>query len=69
MHNPFLRLITHDAEEIIINVNQIVYMKKCNIHPNRPGEPELLTEIKLTVGDTIYVPNTVEELFTRIEDI
>jgi hypothetical protein len=70
MQNPFMRLITHNAEEIIINVNQIVFMKKCINHPNKPGEPELLTEIRLTtVENSIYVHDTIDELYNRIEDI
>jgi hypothetical protein len=69
MKNPFLRLITHDTKEVIVNVNQIVCMKKCNDHPNKPGEPELLTEIKLTAGETIYVSDSVDDLFDRIEGI
>lgn len=69
MRNPFLKLTTHTCEEIIINVNQVVFMKKCTDHPNKPGQPELLTEIRLTVENSIYVPNTIDELYDRIEEL
>lgn len=69
MQNPFFRLTTYTAEEIVVNANQIVAMKKCTNHPTNPGAPELLTEITLTVGEPIYVANTIEELYTRIEDL
>jgi hypothetical protein len=70
MQNLFMRLTTHTAEEIIININQIVFLKKCTNHPNKPGEPELLTEIKLTtVENSIYVSDTIDELYNRIEDL
>lgn len=69
MQNPFFRLTTHTAEEIIVNINQIVFMKRCIDHPNQLGEPELLTEIRLTVGNSIYVPNTIDELYNRIEEL
>jgi hypothetical protein len=70
MQNPFMSVTTHTAEEIIINVNHIVFMKKCTTHPSKPGEPELLTEIRLTtVENSIYVSDTIDELYNRIEDL
>ena len=59
----------HTGEEIIINVNQVVFMKKCTEHPTNPGEPVLLTEIRLHGEDSIYVNDTIEELYNRIEGL
>ena len=69
MQNPFMSVTTHSGEEIIINVNQVVFMKKCTDHPNKPGEPDLLTEIRLTVENSIYVTDTIEQLYNRIEGL
>ena len=68
MQNPFFRLTTHAAEEIIVNINQIVFIKRCINHPDQPEAPELLTEIRLAVGDSIYVSDTIDELYNRIEE-
>ena len=69
MQNPFMSVTSHTDEEIIINVNQVVFMKKCTAHPDKPGEPALLTEIRLTVENSIYVTDTIEELYNRIEGL
>jgi hypothetical protein len=70
MQNPFMSVTTHTGEGIVINVNQIVFMKKCTDHPTKPGEPELLTEIRLTtIENSIYVSDTIDELYNRIEGL
>jgi hypothetical protein len=69
MQNPFMSVTTYTGEEIIINVTQIVFMKKCTDHPNKPGEPELLTEVRLTDENSIYVTDTIEQLYSRIEGL
>lgn len=70
MQNPFMSVVTYTGEEIIINVSQVIFMKKCTSHPSKPEEPALLTEIRLaTIENSIYISDTVEELYNRMESL